>query len=250
MSDLDPMNVRARFRDRPRRTKSRPARVALRPRFERLEDRLALSSTTLSITPAGGTATYGTMLTLTADVTGDTIRAGVEGSVSFYDGSVLLGTSNYNTTNADFELTTQTVAAGTQSRSGPHGSYTGRGGTTLPSTSPTVSETIAQAPLTVTVGAARVVDGPDSTLTASYSGFVAGQATSWLSGEPMVRIGDDSHEHPKRRSHGQRPDRYTGRGGDMRTAGTWSWRATTIDPGSCRPHPGSGRAACRRRPRP
>src|SRR5882757_3326092 len=74
------------------------------------------TSTSLSITPSGSSSTLGQTVVLGATVTSGSGPVNL-GSVTFYDGTVPVGTGTFNENNGEFDLKTALLPAGGHSLS-------------------------------------------------------------------------------------------------------------------------------------
>ena len=147
----------------------------------------SVAATTTTVSSSLNPSIYGQSVTFTATVSNTSGSGGVpSGSVAFYDGSTLLGvgtTLSGAGTSATSTFTISTLKAGTQSMSAV---YTAAGN--LPgSTSSTLTQTVNQAPLTITANNESKIYGASlPTLTASYSGFVNGDTPANLDTQPTL----------------------------------------------------------------
>ncbi|HXB62240.1 MAG TPA: MBG domain-containing protein [Acidobacteriaceae bacterium] len=126
------------------------------------------SPTTVLLQSSSASSTYGTSVTFTATVTPNISSSGVPtGSVSFYDGTTLLGTVSLVSGAGTFSTTALTVGAHTITAT-----YAGDTNFTG-STSNSIAQTVLQATLTVTVAnATRVYGAVDPTFTSTVTGAV------------------------------------------------------------------------------
>ena len=148
----------------------------------------SVAATTTTVSSSLNPSIYGQSVTFTATVSNTSGSGGVpSGSVAFYDGSTLLGvgtTLSGAGTSATSTFTISTLKAGTQSMSAV---YTATGNPPLGSTSSTLTQTVNQAPLTITANNQTKIYGAAlPTLTASYSGFVNGDTAASLDTQPTL----------------------------------------------------------------
>jgi len=138
-----------------------------------------LGSTTTTLSASGNTVTLGTSVALTAQVTG---ASSPSGSVTFYDGSTILGTVGLQ--NGTAVLATTALIAGTNHLTAV---YTGDA-TNAASMSAAVDETIIGAPVTVKLQAPAgpVRQGAAATYTATVEGNVPGGLVTFISGKTVL----------------------------------------------------------------
>jgi Bacterial Ig-like domain (group 3)/MBG domain (YGX type)/NHL repeat len=148
-------------------------------------------ATTTTLSSSAGSSLYGQAVTFTSTVTGNSPASGTPtGTVTFYDGAInvadqigtgTLSTSSSGVTTATFS--TQSLPAGTYAVTVVYG-----GSSSYPaSTSNTLSETIAPAPLMITaINQTKVYGQANPALTVSYSGFVNGDTSASFTTQPSV----------------------------------------------------------------
>jgi len=167
-----------------------------------------LTTTSLSIIPSGST-TFGTLVQLTATVspTGTPLPFGAS-TVSFYDGSTLLGTQPVNTTTRQAIFTTVSLSGGVHNNitavySGDGSNYVGstsspqsitinpRATTTTLTAAPATG--VVGAPITLTativgVGSTAQMASPAGTVTFNDGSTVLGTATLNSSGQGILTV--------------------------------------------------------------
>jgi YVTN family beta-propeller protein len=133
------------------------------------------ASTTVTLAVSPTSVTYGNATTLTA-----TVSAGATGTVSFYEGGILLGTVAVSNNAAT--LPVSTLPVGTHNNL--TAAYSGDSNFAA-ATSPAQLLIVTPAPLQVIVAAAsRAYGQPNPDFTFSYSGFVNGDTEAAVSGVP------------------------------------------------------------------
>jgi autotransporter-associated beta strand protein len=143
-------------------------------------------ATTTTLSPSFNPSTYGQSVTFTATVSNSTGGGVPTGGVAFYDGSNYLGAGTTLTGSGTIATSTfsiATLAAGTHSISAVYtatGEYQG-------GTSTNLTETVNQAPLTITADNQTAVYGAGlPALTVRYSGFVNGDSAADLATAPNI----------------------------------------------------------------
>jgi YVTN family beta-propeller protein len=135
----------------------------------------ALTTVTLGVSPAS--VVYGNAATLTA-----TVSAGATGTVSFYQGSTLLGTATVSGSTATLPISN--LPAGTHNNL--TAVYSGDSNFAQ-ATSAAQLLTVTPAPLQVIAAAAsRTYGQPNPEFTFSYAGFVNGDTPAAVSGSPAL----------------------------------------------------------------
>ncbi|HYX53636.1 MAG TPA: MBG domain-containing protein, partial [Candidatus Limnocylindrales bacterium] len=125
------------------------------------------------------TATYGDNVTFTATVGANGALATPGGTVTFSDGGLVLGTSTLDSTTFTATFSTNQLSAGTHSITATFS------GDRIFDVSPSAASTLTinLAALTITANdATKILNAPNPSFTASYSGFVLGQGPSALNG--------------------------------------------------------------------
>ena len=155
-----------------------------------------VATTTTSVSSSLAPSVYGQSVILTATVNNTSGSGGVPtGSVAFYDGSNLLGsgtTLGGTGTSATSTFAISTLTAGSHAISAV---YVGTG-IFLGNTSSTFTQTVNQAPLTITANNQTKVYGASlPTLTASYSGFVNGDTSANLTTQPTLTTTATASSH-------------------------------------------------------
>ena len=155
-----------------------------------------MATTATSVSSSLNPSVYGQSVIFTATVNNTSGSGGVPtGSVAFYDGSNLLGsgtTLGGTGTSATSTFTISTLTAGSHSISAVYVAT----GDFLGNTSSTFTQTVNQAPLTITANNQTKVYGAGlPTLTASYSGFVNGDTSASLTTQPTLTTTATASSH-------------------------------------------------------
>jgi uncharacterized protein (TIGR03437 family) len=138
------------------------------------------AATTITIAAGSGASVYGQAAAFTASVLSGSDPI-TEGTVTFRDGSTVLGTALLNGSGQAL-FTTTALGAGTH---GISAVYNGTSNYLSSTTGATASHIVSKAPLTVTASNATKVYGAAlPAFTATYSGFVNGDTSAVLSGSP------------------------------------------------------------------
>jgi hypothetical protein len=137
---------------------------------------LSTTTTTLSVTPASSTS--GQTVTLTATVS----PASAVGSVTFQDGSTILGTTALNAGSAT--LTTATLATGSHPLTASYGGDTRNGASTSSPVTETVGLSTTTATLSVTPASSAL--GQAVTLTAAVNPASASGSVTFMDGSAIV----------------------------------------------------------------
>ncbi len=137
----------------------------------------AKSSSTVRLNSSLNPSTYGNSVTFTASVTCEETATG---TVTFMDGTTVLGTSTIVDTTAAFATDTDSnLTAGSHSITAVYNGNANCNG----STSPTLTQTVNKAPLTVTAqNASRAYGAANPTFSDIITGFVNGDTQSVVSG--------------------------------------------------------------------
>ena len=137
---------------------------------------VTLPTPTLSVASSSNPSTYGGSVTFTA-----TISSGPTGTVTFYDGTAVLGTGNILTGGTTATFTTSALTAGTHAITASWAGNSNYGAVT----SAAITQRVTQAALTITASSPTVGYGSGiPTITPSYSGWVNGQNSSSLTTQP------------------------------------------------------------------
>ncbi|HWQ32720.1 MAG TPA: MBG domain-containing protein, partial [Blastocatellia bacterium] len=138
------------------------------------------AATTITIAAGTGSSTYGQAASFTASVLSGSDPI-TEGTVTFKEGSTVLGTAALNGSGQAL-FTTTALGAGSH---GISAVYNGTNNYLSSTTGATAAHTVSKATLTVTASNATKVYGAAlPTFTAVYSGFVNGDTSGVLSGLP------------------------------------------------------------------
>ena len=155
-----------------------------------------VATTTTSVASSLNPSVYGQSVVFTATVNNTSGSGGVPtGSVAFYDGSNLLGSGTTlagTGASATSTFTISTLTAGSHAISAVYAAT----GDFLGSTSSTFTQTVNQAPLTITANSQTKVYGAGvPTLTASYAGFVNGETSASLTTQPTLTTTATASSH-------------------------------------------------------
>lgn len=133
----------------------------------------ASSSTTVTLTSAPNPSLYGTAVTLTATLAGQSACALPAGTVTFLDGAVTLGTANLNSGIATLSIST--LAVGTHSLTAVYSGDTNYTG----STSAAVSHVVNPAPQTILFGPLPAKTFGDAPFAVTATGGASGQPVTF-----------------------------------------------------------------------
>jgi len=155
-----------------------------------------VAATTTTVSSSLNPSIYGQSAIFTATVDNTSASGGVpSGSVTFFDGSNVLGpgtTLSGAATSATSTFSVSTLTAGAHSISAVYVAT----GNFLGSTSSTLSQTVNKAPLTITASdQTKVYGAAQPTLTASYSGFVNGETSASLTTQPTLTTTATASSH-------------------------------------------------------